>query len=389
MKVSFMLGKNKILNYFEIGKCFAEYCFELCDFTEERAFQKFWNLYSEFDIFRSVVPKKYGGLEMSHSEIIDLMQGLGYGNGQVGVLFSVNVQLWAFIVPLLKFGNEELLQTYLPGLMSGKLIGSHAITEADAGSDVFQLKSVYEKVLNGYVLSGSKVFVTNIPVANLHMIYARRKESSGISGVSCFIVDEKKSDIQAISRGKKFGMPLSPIGDLYFENCFCSEEMRLGRESQGMMIFQYTMIHERVFLMAFQVGIMERQFDTCLHYAKIRKQGSEAIGEKQSVSNRIADMRVRLETSKLYLKHVVANMEKKRNLSLCSSIAKLVISENLYKNSIDALQNYGAMGYLNEYYATQQLLDSLGALVYSGTSDIQRNIIATMSLNKEEIDTCF
>lgn len=381
--------KSEKITYFEIGKSFAEHCNELCDFTEEGAFQKFWDLYSEFDIFKSVVPKKYDGLEMSYSEIVDLMRGLGYGSGQIGVLFSVNVQLWAFIVPLLKFGNEELIQMYLPGLMSGKLIGAHAITEADAGSDVFQLKSVYEKEPGGYVLSGSKVFVTNIPVANLYMIYARRKGSSGISGISCFIVDKEKSDIQAIGRDKKLGMPLSPIGDLYFKDCFCSEKMRLGRESQGMMIFQYTMMHERVFLMAFQVGIMERQFDTCIHYVQMRKQGDEAIFSKQSVSNRIADMRVRLETSKLYLKQVVSNLEEKKNLSLCSSIAKLVISENLYKNSMDALLNYGATGYLNEYYATQQLLDSLGGLVYSGTSDIQRNIIATMSLNKGEMDSCF
>jgi alkylation response protein AidB-like acyl-CoA dehydrogenase len=161
-------------------------------------------------------------------------------------------------------------------------------------------------------------------------------------------------------------------------NCFVEKQCLLGQEGQGMAIFNYTMSMERPLLLAFQVGIMEAQLARNVDFCKQRKQGGRSIIENQSISNRIADMTVRFETSKLLLKEVAEQLKNKKNTYYMSSVAKLFISESLVANSLDSMRNMGTLGYMTEYQNEQQLRDSLGSLFYSGTSDIQRNIISSM-----------
>ena len=363
-----MAGKNE---FFEWGMNFSKFC-DLKS-SNTNSFMAYWNEFSKSGIFNEFVADR-----ITLSEKNDIMRGLGYGLGHVGILFSINVQIWAAIFPLLKFGSEEQKAIYLSRLCTGELIGAHAISESESGSDVFNMQTYYEKTDSGYLLNGTKCFVSNVPEANLFLIYAKKRNANHFSNISCFVVS---GDTEGLITGKKvdkMGMNLSPFGDVILKDCLIPHDAILGSEGKGMAIFNYTMTHERPFLLAFQVGIMEKQFDDCLQYVKTRSQGKKRIIENQAVSNRIADMKSRLTMCQLLLDDYILKFDEKKDAMLKSSIAKLCISEMLVLNCMDAMRNYATLGYINGYNAASQLCDSLGSLFYSGTSDIQRNIISSL-----------
>lgn len=369
------------LTYRKIGEEFAVQCLKRNDTINdiETCFNQLWNTCCEFDLFKIVVPKKYGGLEYQIQDIVDLMYGIGYGSGVMGIMFAVNVHIWACIMPILKFGVETTIQELIPDLMSGKKIGAHAISENLAGSDVFHLQTVYKEVEDGYVLRGSKNYVTNAPFADLYLVYAKQLHTTtNLSSITCFLINKHESGFTQGKLLNKMGMPLSPMAPIYLTDVFLEQKDLLGKKDQGVSVFQYTMSMERVFLLAFQVGIMEKQLETCIKFCKTRMQFDRAIINFQSVSDRLAEMKVRLEACKLFLENITIKMKTRKNIFVDSSIAKLFISDSLYQNSIDAMKNYGTIGYLDEYNAAQQLKDSLGSYFYSGTSDIQKNIIVSM-----------
>ena len=360
-------------DYFQVGSDFAEYCSN--KYAHNDSFKAIWNEYSKFGLFEKLTCDN----DLCYADKLQLMKGLGYGTGKVGILFSVNVQLWACIMPLLKFGSDIQLKKYLFELTSGKCIGAHAISEPETGSDVFDLKTFYERKEDGYHLHGTKCFVSNAPMADMFLIYARKKDAKGFANISCFLVDRKNDGLYIGDIQKKMGMNESPFGDIGLSDCVVPHDMCLGKEGQGMNIFNYTMIHERPLLLAFQVGIMERQFDDCLKYVKTRSIKNKAIIQNQSVSNRIADMKVRLYIANLILEDYLRDLtQNARGIILKSSMAKLSISEMLCANCMDAMRNYGTLGYIDGYNAAVQLKDSLGSLFYSGTSDVQRNIISSL-----------
>ena len=174
------------------------------------------------------------------------------------------------------------------------------------------------------------------------------------------------------------GLRTTPIGDIILEDCFVPENQRLGKEGAGVSIFNKAMESERSYILAGQVGAMERQLEDTIQFARNRKQFGSPIAKFQSVANRIADMKLRLETSRLLLYKVAWLESQGKPLLLDAAIANLHLSEAFVDSSLDAVRNHGARGYLSEYDVERELRDSVGGLVYSGTSDIQRNIIARM-----------
>lgn len=367
--------------YRRIGEEFAKQCLSKRNETEdiEKQFFHLWKICSEFDLFKIVVPEKYGGLEYDLDKMIDLMYGIGYGYGKVGILFAANVHIWACMVPILKFGSEKIIRNFIPDLMSGSMIGAHAISENEAGSDVFNLQTSFSEVDGGYLLNGCKNYVTNSPFASVYLVYASRPNvKKTFSNTTCFLVTKDTVGFKEGELLKKMGMPLSPMAPIYLNNVYIEPSNILGSINQGVNIFQYTMSLERTFLLAFQVGIMEKQLETCVKFCRTRVQAGTSIINYQSVSDRLADMKVRLEASKLFMDSIIHKLLLKKNIFVDSSIAKLYISDSLYENSIDAMKNYGTIGYLDEYNSAEQLKDSIGSYFYSGTSDIQKNIISSM-----------
>lgn len=365
------------MSYKEIGIEFGRELRKYVDYTDhENHFRELWQKCRDFGIFQ-FTEEVYQNPEKI-SKIMDLMYGIGTGLEMISIMFSVNVHLWAFMDPVQSFASPELKDSILKSCYNGSKIGGHAISEDLAGSDVFNLKTTYEETDEGYIINGSKNYVTNAPYADKYLVYARKKDTKGFRAVSCFIVEKDNPGFRVGETINKMGMQLSPMASIYMNNCFVEKQYLLGKEGQGMTIFNYTMSMERPLLLAFQVGIMESQLTRNVDFCKKRIQGDRPIIENQSISNRIADMTVRFESSKLLLKEIADQIKNKKNTYYMSSVAKLFISESLVANSLDSMKNMGTLGYMTEYQNEQQLRDSLGSLFYSGTSDIQRNIISSM-----------
>ncbi len=336
-----------------------------------------WKKCAGFGVHGLAMPEKYGGLGLDILTCILTMEGLGYACRDSGLLFALNSHIWTCESPVLKFGTEEQKEKYLPALINGALIGGHAMTEPDYGSDAYGIKCKAEKKGNKYILNGTKMFITNAPIADILLVFAVTDEKKGFAGISVFIVEK---DFYGFSVGKPLnmmGLKTCPMGEVILEDCEVPEENRLGKEGAGSAIFNSEMEWERSCLFATHLGAMEKELEECINYSKVRHQFGKPIGKYQSISNKIAEMRVRIELSRLILYKVAWMKSQGKRVPVESAISKLYISESYVENSLEALQIHGAYGYSTELDFERHLRDSIAGKIYSGTSEIQKNIIAS------------
>lgn len=335
-----------------------------------------WRKAADFGVLGWCMPEAYGGEGLDVVTTIRLLEGIGYGCRDNALTLGLNGQLWSIQEPLLHFGNESQKKRYLPRLVSGELMGAHGMTEPESGSDAFSLRTTAVKVDGGYRLDGHKAYVGLAPIAGLALIFANTRPEAGQWGVSAFLVEADAEGYRASPPRAKMGLRTNPLGDIVLENCFVPEENRLGPEGIGVSIFNQSMDWERSFVFASHVGSMARQLDDTIAYARERRQFGQAIGGFQSVSNRIAEMKLRLETSRLLLYKLAWMKQQGETAMLDAAMTKLHIAESFAANSIDAMRIHGAKGYVAEFGVERDVRDALGGVLYSGTSDIQRNIIA-------------
>lgn len=335
-----------------------------------------WKRCAGFGVQGMPIPEQYGGGGSDLTTTIAVIEGLGYGCRDQGLLFSINAHLWTNSIPILLYGNEAQKQKYLPGLCDGSLIGANGASEPDSGSDVYAMRTRAEKQGDEYVLNGTKMFVTNAQVSDLIVSYATINPEWGPAGITAFIVER---GFPGVSIGKpihKMGLRTSPMAEVIFENARIPAANRLGREGRGVEIFNCSMEWERGCILAACLGLMRRQLEQCIAYARQRKQFGQSIGKFQSVANRIVDMKVRLETSRYLVYRIGHRKSRGENAELDAALAKLHTSENFVKNCLDAVQVHGGYGYMTEFEFERDLRDAVGSTLYSGTVEIQRNIIA-------------
>ncbi len=335
-----------------------------------------WKKCAGFGVLGLPVPSEFGGMGLGITDVIAVMEGLGYGARDQGLLFSINAHLWTNSLPILVYGTDEQRRKYLPGLCSGELIGANGASEPDAGSDVFSMRTRAERRGDCYVLNGTKTFVSNAPVANLFVVYATVDPKLGSMGVTAFIVERDTPGLTVARRLEKMGLRTSPMAEVVFENCAIPVANRLGREGRGVAVFESSMEWERGCILANYLGLMKRQLEGCISYARERKQFGKPIGKFQSVANRIVDMKVRLDACRPLVYRIGWLKERKKSAMMESAVAKLFVSESLINSCRDALQIYGGYGYMVEQGIERELRDALGSTLYSGTSEMQRNIIA-------------
>ena len=335
-----------------------------------------WKKCAQMGILGLATPEEYGGSATDIVTTMLVMEGLGYGCRDNGLIFAMNAQMWSVQHPILTFGTEAQKRKYLPGFCSGEIIGAHGMSEADSGSDAYSLRTRAERTSAGYVLNGSKMFVTNAPVADMSVIFATVDPAKGRGGVTAFLVDKGTPGFRVSRNIEKMGLRTSPMGELILEDCVLPEENRLGPEGAGTSIFNSSMEWERSCILGSHVGAMERQLEECIRYARERRQFGQAIGKFQSVANRIADMKVRLETARLLLYKVAWLNQNGKSAVMEAALAKLYLSESYVSSSMDAIRTYGGSGYMSELEVERDLRDAIGGTIYSGTSDIQRMIIA-------------
>ncbi|HEY1407521.1 MAG TPA: acyl-CoA dehydrogenase family protein [Promineifilum sp.] len=338
-----------------------------------------WQKCADLGILGLAVPEEYGGSATDILTTMLVMEGLGYGCKDNGLIFAMNAQMWSVQHPILVFGTEAQKRKYLPGLCSGKLIGAHGMSEPDSGSDAYSLRTRAERVDGGYRLNGTKMFVTNAPFADLALVFATVDPAKGIGGVTAFVIEVGTPGFSIGRDLEKMGLRTSPMGELILEDCFISEDCRLGAEGVGTSLFNDSMEWERSCILGSHVGAMERQLELCIKYARDRRQFGQPIGKFQSVANRIADMKLRLETARLLLYKVAWLKTQGKPAVMEAAMAKLYLSESFVQSSLDAIRTFGGYGYMSEFEIERDLRDSIGGTLYSGTSDIQRMIIARLS----------
>jgi alkylation response protein AidB-like acyl-CoA dehydrogenase len=343
---------------------------------EEQFDHEGWKRCAEFGVLAMPVPEEYGGLGLGLSELLAVMEGLGYGMRDQGLLFSLNAHLWTNTIPILLFGTEDQRRRFLPGLCSGELIGANGASEPGAGSDIFSMRTRAERRGDEYVLNGAKMFVTNAPVADVIVTYATIDQALGATGVTAFIVDRNTPGVSLSRKLHKMGLRTSPMAEVLFEDCRVPLANRLGREGRGVPVFESSMEWERGCILAAGLGQMRRQLEECLAHARERRQFGQAIGKFQSVANRLVDMKVRLETCRPLVYRIGWLKDQNRSAVMEAAMAKLHVADCLVKSSLDAVQIFGGYGYMTEQGIERDLRDAVGSSLYSGTSEIQRNIIA-------------
>jgi alkylation response protein AidB-like acyl-CoA dehydrogenase len=338
--------------------------------------RELWKKCADFGIMGSAFPEQYGGLNTDIFSTMLLMEGLGYGCKDSGLIFAINGQMWTVQMPILKFGSDVQKERYLPGLCSGELIGANGVTEPDSGSDAFSLTTSARLDGDHYILNGTKTFCTSAPVADVFMVFATVDKRKGFMGVTAFIVEKDFPGFRVGRDIGKMGLRTAPMAELILEDCKVPVDNRLGKEGNGAAIFENTVEWERSCILASIVGGMERQLEQCIKYSRDRKQFGKPIGKYQSIANKIVDMKVRLDTARLLLYKVAWMKEAHGKAAMDAAIAKLYLSESWIKSCLDAVQIHGGYGYTTEYEVERDLRDSIGSTLYSGTSEIQRNIIA-------------
>jgi len=339
--------------------------------------RELWTKCGEIGIQGLAVPDQYGGSGLDPLSTAIALEALGYGCHDGGLVFSLCAHLLSCVVPLWKHGNEEQKERYLPGLCDGSLIGVHAMSEPGSGSDAFALRTRAEPVEGGFRINGSKTFISNGPVADLVIVFAITDPEKGYyGGVTGFLVDKGLPGFRTGQKFEKMGLRTSPLGELVFDDMFVSSDRVLGGVGGGSAVFTQAMDWERICLFASHIGTMERLLETSIKYARTRKQFGQPIGKFQAISHRIANMKVQLEAARLLVYKAAWSLDRVKTVSMDASIVKVFVSESLLKSALDTVQIFGGYGFMTDYEVERTLRDAVGSTLYSGTSEMQRNIIA-------------
>jgi alkylation response protein AidB-like acyl-CoA dehydrogenase len=335
-----------------------------------------WTRCGEFGLPGLPVAPEYGGQGADPVTTVVALEALGYGCRDNGLIFSLGAHLWSAVTPIERFGTDEQKQRYLPGLCDGRLIGVQAMTEPDSGSDAFALTTSVRADGDSVVLNGTKTFITNAPVADVFVVFVTSDASKGWSALSAYVVERDTPGLSVSMPFEKMGLRTSPMAEVHFDECRIPAANLLAREGAGMAVFNHSMDWERCCILAGAVGTMQRQVETSVAYATERQQGGQAIGKYQAVAHRIVDMKVRLEAARLLLYRTAWLKGQGRRSEMESSIVKLFLSESWVQSSLDQLQIHGGLGYLRDAELERDVRDALAGRIYSGTSDIQRNMVA-------------
>lgn len=323
------------------------------------------------------VDEAYGGLGCDPLTTALALEALGYGCEDGGLVFAVSAHLLACVVPVWKHGNDALKQRYLPDLCRGMLIAANAMSEPASGSDPFAMATRAVPDGEGYRLNGRKMFVSNGPVADVAVVYAMTDPERGFhGGVTAFLVEKGTPGFRSSARFDKMSLRTVHMSELVFEDVHVSAEAVIGPVGGGGVLFTQSMEWERVCLVAGHVGAMERLLEQAIRHARTRTSFGQKVGKFQAVAHRIVDMKVRLEAARLLTYRAASRLDRRRDVAMDASITKLFVSEALVTSAMDTLRVFGGYGILAEHDVERTLRDAMASPIYSGTNDMQRNIVA-------------
>ncbi|MEV7438326.1 acyl-CoA dehydrogenase family protein [Streptomyces griseoviridis] len=337
-----------------------------------------WRILARAGVLGLPFEEKWGGLDQSLLTTMYVLEGLGEGCRDAGLNFSVCTHLVSTGVPLQHFGSPALKERYLPRICSGELIGAHAVSEPDSGSDALAMRTRAVRDGDDYVLNGSKAFVSNGPVAGLFTVYARTSDRPGPLSVTAFLVERDTPGLRVGAPVAKLGLRTSPLGELSFEDCRVPASRVLGRPGGGFLVLDHVMRREILCSFVVNAGEMRHRVARCVEYARTRTQFGRPIGSYQAVAHRIVDMEIGVETARHWLYGTARRMAAGENVTRDIAMAKLVTSEANVASALAAVQVFGGNGYMAEFGIEAELRNSVGSTIYSGTSEIQRNRLASL-----------
>jgi alkylation response protein AidB-like acyl-CoA dehydrogenase len=323
------------------------------------------------------VPEEYGGGGADPVTTAILLEALGYGCEDGGLNFALCAHLLACVVPIWKQGTEEQKQRYLPGLCDGTLIAVNGMTEPAGGSDAFAMTTRAVEDGDGFRLTGTKTFCSNGPVADVAVVYARTDPTRGYAGgTTAFIVETDTPGFAAGQKFEKMGLRSATISELVLDDVLVPKANVLGGVGGGGPVFSQSMEWERVCLVACHVGTMHRLLDRSIQYARMRRAFGQAIGKFQAVSHRIVDMKIQLEAARLLVYRSASRLDQARDVAMDAAMTKTFVSESLVEAAMKTIQVFGGYGIMTEYEVERALRDAMAGLIYSGTNDMMRNIVA-------------
>jgi alkylation response protein AidB-like acyl-CoA dehydrogenase len=324
------------------------------------------------------VPEEYGGAGMDTLAYVLALEEISKADAAHGVIMSVNNSLYCH--GIMKFGTEEQKRKFVTPVASGKAIGAYSLTEPMSGSDAGTMKSRAVREGDYYVLNGRKSWVTSGPVADFYVVFMMTAPEKKHKGVTAFLVE---ANTPGLTRGKKepkLGIRASATSELIFENCRIPLENRLGEEGEGFKIAMTVLDAGRIGIATQALGIAEAAYEAARQYAVTREAFGQPIGAFQGTGFKIADMKTRIEASRLliYNAAMAKEMSKKdgRRYSLEASMAKLFASETAMWVTHQAVQIHGGMGYSKELPVERYFRDAKITEIYEGTSEIQRLVIS-------------
>lgn len=332
-----------------------------------------WEQMGELGLLGITVDEDDGGLGLGYLEHVIVMEEISRASASIGLSYGAHSNLC--VNQIQRWGNKAQKSKYLPKLISGEHVGALAMSEVGSGSDVMSMTLKAEPVDGGYLLNGSKFWITNGPIADTLVIYAKTNSDGGSKSVTAFLVERGFAGFSCARKIDKMGMRGSYTGELVFQDCFVPAENVMGEIGQGAAILMSGLDYERAVLSGGPLGIMQACIDTVLPYARERTQFGRPIGDFQLMQAKIADMYVALNSSRAYVYSVARSCDAKKTTRFDAAGAILMASENAVKTSMEAIQALGGAGYTKEWPVERFARDAKLYDIGAGTNEIRRFLI--------------
>ncbi|MBB4212607.1 isovaleryl-CoA dehydrogenase [Rhodothalassium salexigens DSM 2132] len=332
-----------------------------------------WPAMGELGLLGITVPEDYGGAGMGYLAHAIVVEELSRASASVGLSYGAHSNLCVNQIAL--NGSEQQKRRYLPKLISGEHVGALAMSEPGAGSDVVSMKTRAERSNDGFVLNGSKMWITNGPDADVLMVYAKTDPEAGSKGITAFLIERDFAGFSTAQKLDKLGMRGSNTCELVFEDCRVPADNVVGGEGRGVRVLMSGLDYERVVLAAGPLGIMRACLDTVIPYVHEREQFGRPIGEFQLMQGKLADMYTTWGAARSYVYAVAQACDRGETTRKDAAGCILYAAEKATQMALDAIQALGGNGYINDYPTGRLLRDAKLYEIGAGTSEIRRMLI--------------
>ena len=341
--------------------------------AEDRFPRELWVPMGELGLHGVTVEEEWGGLGLGYLHHVIAVEEVSRASGAVGLSYGAHSNLC--VNQIRRWGNPDQKAKYLPKLVSGEHVGSLAMSEAGAGSDVVAMKLRADAVDGGWRLNGTKFWITNGTYADTLVVYAKTAPEAGAKGITAFLIERGMPGFSIGQKIDKMGLRGSPTAELVFEDCFVPSENVMGPVNGGVGVLMSGLDYERVVLAGMQIGIMQACLDTVIPYVRERKQFGKAIGTFQLMQAKVADMYVALQSARAYVYAVARACDAGQTTRFDAAGAILLASESAFRVAGEAIQALGGAGYTKDWPVERYLRDAKLLDIGAGTNEIRRMLI--------------